>query len=232
MPVTSSPRPLPSPLLRAVRLASNRMTLSGSWRFARFVGAIVAFWLTISIVYLGVKGHGHEVQPVVARAGTWVAWLGGTIVAWWCAGDRAGTDRRDGIEGLAATHGITPATLALGRLLAATLRLTALVVLSCLPVALASMAAAPTVHDGLLRLASLLPLGVFGLGVGLVAGALASGCGWLSPRRGRTLVWMVAVVFLPWALDGVLVPTSSSAASLPGMLGFLADMITRMGTNA
>lgn len=230
MTATTTTRPLPSALSRAVWLAGSRMAASGSWRFARVVGALVAFWLTLSVVYLAVKGHGHEVQPVVARAGTWVAWFGGTIVAWWCAGDRAGTDRSDGVEDMARIHGIAPATLAWGRLLAATVRLTALVALTCLPVALASMAAAPSLHDGLLRLASLVPLAAFSLGVGLVAGALASGCGWLSPRRGRS--WLVAVVFLPWALDGVLVPTRSNVTSLPGVLGFLSDLITRMGTSA
>lgn len=230
MPSATATPPLPSAISRAIRLASTRMALSGAWRFALVVGAFVAFWLTLAVVYLAVKGHGDETRGVVARAGTWIAWLPGTVLAWWCAGDRAGTDRADGIERLASIHGITPSTLAWGRLLAATLRITALVALCCLPVAVASLAAAPSMHDGLLRLASLLPLAAFSVAVGLVAGAIASGCGWLSPHRGRT--WLVAIVFLPWALDGVLVPTRANVASLPGMLGFLADLVTRVGGGA
>lgn len=227
MQPASAPRPLPSPLLRAVRLASARMATSGAWRFSRVVASLVAFWLTLAVVYLAVKGHGHEVQGVVTRAAVWTAWLGGTILAWWCAGDRAGVDRLEGIEHLARSHGIDPNILAWGRVLSSTLRITALVAATSAPVLIASLAAAPTVRDGLMRLVSLLPLGGFALGVGLVAGALACGCGWLSPRRGRA--WLTALIFVPWALDGVLVPTRANVASVPGMLGFLADLVTSAG---
>jgi hypothetical protein len=230
MKTPSAPRPLPSTLLRAVRLAGTRMATSGAWKFSRVIAALVAFWLTLAVVYLAVKGHGNEVQGVVTRAAVWIAWLGGTILAWWCAGDRAGVDRLEGIELLARIHGIDPRTLAWGRVLSATLRITALVGVTSIPVVFASLAAAPTLHDGLMRLASLAPLGGFALGVGLVAGALACGCGWFSPRRGRA--WLTALVFVPWALDGVLVPTRANVASVPGMLGFLADLVTRVGGGA
>jgi hypothetical protein len=206
------------------------MATSGSWRFARAMGAFVAFWLTLAVVYLAAKGNGHEVHSVVTRAAVWVAWLSGSVLAWWCAADRAGIDRKEGIESLARMHGIHPRTLNIARVLTATLRTAALVALSALPVAVASLAAAPTPHDGLLRLLSLLPLGAFSLAVGLVAGALACGCGWLSPRYGRT--WLTVIILLPWTLDGVLIPTRASVGSVPGLLGYLADLVTRAGGGA
>lgn len=226
MPLLASPAPA-STLLRAVQLTSARMTASLSWRLARFIGGGVAVVMTLSVVYLAVAGHGDDVQGAVTRTAVWVAWLGGTLMASWCAADRAGIDRKEGIEALARLHGIGAKELAWSRLLASTLRVSALVAFSSLPVAIAAMAASPSVGVGLSRLLSLLPLGAFALGVGLTAGAVATGCGWLSPRRGRS--WLIAVVIVPWSLDGLLVPTRASVTSLPGLLGWLADLITRVG---
>ncbi|MFW5738819.1 MAG: hypothetical protein ACOC1F_00490 [Myxococcota bacterium] len=224
---TTAARTPPPALIRAVRLASVRMATSGAWKFARVLGALIAFWLTIAVLYLALEGHGDEVHAVIARGATWTAWLGGTVMAWWCAGDRAAVDQTDGIEDMARTYGIAPPTLAWGRVLAATTRVTALVAFSSLPIALASLAGAPTLRDGLFRLVALLPLGAFALGVGLVAGALACACGWLSPHRGRA--WLTAIVLVPWTLDGLLGPSRVQVASIPGALGFLADLITRVG---
>ncbi len=216
-----------TPIVRSIRLASACMALSGPWRAARALSVWLAFCFTSAVVYLAAKGHGHEVHSVVSRAAVWIAWLAGTILAWWAAGDRASVDRKEGIESLARIHGIDATTLAWGRTIAATCRVAALVGLATLPVAVASMASSPSLSDGLLRLLSLLPLGGFCLGVGLTAGALACACGWLSPERGRA--WLLSLVVIPWALDGVLVGARANVASLPGMLGFLADLATRVG---
>jgi hypothetical protein len=212
---------------RALRLSSARLVASGSWRFAKATGFVLSFWLTLAVAYLAAKGLGHEVHAVVARTAVWIAWIGGSAVALWSAGDRAKADHLEGIDLLARTHGIGPRTLALSRLLATALRVAALVLLTCLPVAFASLAASPTVSDALMRLLSLLPLVGFALSVGLVAGPLAGACGWFSPRHGRS--WLIAIVLFPWSLDGLLTASRAQVGSIPGALGYLVDLVTKVG---
>ncbi len=212
---------------RALRLSNARLAASGSWRFAKAAGVFLSFWLTLAVAYLAAKGFGHEVHAVVARSAVWIAWVGGSAVALWSAGDRARADHVEGIALLARTHGIEPRILAASRPMAVVLRVAALVMLTCLPVAVASLAAAPTVSDALMRLVSLLPLAGFALSVGLVAGPLAGACGWLSPRHGRS--WLIAIVLFPWSLDGLLTTSRVQVGSIPGVLGFLADLVTKVG---
>ena len=215
------------PLARAVRLAGWRMATSGPWRFARGVGVLVALFFTLAVVFLGIKGHGDEVLSVTARAVTWTAWIGGSVVAWWCAGDRAAIDRNEGIADLARIHGIDDKQLAMARGVAATLRVTALVFLVGTPVALTSAAASPSLRDGLLRIAAWSALVPFSVGCGVVAGAVACACGAIAPKRGRSL--FAIVVLAPWLLDGLFVGTRGDVGSLPGVLAFLADLVTRIG---
>lgn len=212
---------------RAYALTSARLTSSASFRLARLLGVLVALFFTLAIAYLAAKGRGYEVHGVVGRSAVWIAWLCGSLVALWCAGDRNGIDRTHGIDALARLNGISPPMLQVARVVSSTFRLARLVFLSSLPVAIASLAAAPSVRDGLFRLLSLVFLALFSLCVGLLAGALACICGSLSPRHGRA--WLMALVLVPWTFDGILLKTGANMGSLPGLLGRLADLIVLGG---
>jgi hypothetical protein len=43
---------------------------------------------------------------------------------------------------------------------------------------------------------------------------------------------LTVIILLPWTLDGVLIPTRASVGSVPGLLGYLADLVTRAGGGA
>ena len=40
---------------------------------------------------------------------------------------------------------------------------------------------------------------------------------------------LAALVLIPWALDGVFIPGRARVGSLPGLLGFVADLASQMG---
>ena len=210
-----------------VRLADWRLSGSGAWRAAMFLSIALSIVFTASVLYLGAKGHGSEAAGAVERSAILIAWVAGGVLSWWSATDRAGADRADGVPVLARLHGLRTDWLPAARCIVATVRLSVLVALSILPVAIASMATAPSVHLALWRLAALAPIGLYATAVGLVGGALACACGAASPRHGRSL--FAALVLGPWALEGLLVASSSKLSSLPALLGFLAHVAARTG---
>lgn len=215
---------------RSVQLAGWRLAASGHWRAARALSVLVSAFFTLSVLFLALHGQGARVGNVPARAALVLAWTSGVIVAWWNATDRAAADRSDGILSLARCHGLSLASLPAARAVAASLRLSLLLMFALLPVSLASAFAAPAWPLLLSRLAAMLPLALFAVVAGLVGGALASACSALSPRHGRSL--LTAVVLLPWALDGVVTAGRAGAGSLPGLLSTLASLASRMGSGA
>lgn len=214
--------PRRSMMRKAVRLAAWRLTSSLSWKVARAMAVMVSVGLTLAVVVLGVKGRSDGVQSVVARACVLVAWVTMPLVAAWSAKDREGIDRADGVEELAGMHGIARGDLRVGRGLAATMRLSMLVFAATAPVLLAVVASASSLGAALQSAIAIAPLAGFALGVGVVGGGLATACGGLSPSRGRTL-WL-AVVLVPWMLDGVLTHARAQVGSLPGLLVLMADL--------
>jgi len=208
-------------------LVDARLRASGWWRFARTVGVVLAVLHTAAVIVLATNGLGHQVHSVVTRVAVLTAWFGGAAVAWWNAGNPAAADHAHGIDLLARVHGIRPQTLAFGRLCAPGLRVAALILLMSSPVLGASLASAASLNIAAWRLASVLPLVAFALSVGVVAGPIAATCGWLSPRHGRSLLFAMLVV--PWSLDGMLSGSRACTRSITGMLGFVADLVTKMG---
>ncbi|MCU0694239.1 MAG: hypothetical protein MUF54_22850, partial [Polyangiaceae bacterium] len=188
---------------------------------------VTAAWC-VAAAFLAAHDRATDVHNIVRRAGVVNAWIAGGLIGWWTAGDRAAVDRAEGYEDLARTHGITPAALACARPVASTARVVLLVLLSTVPVVVFASASSSSLRLGLARLLSLLPLALFSAVVGLCTGGLGSVCGVLSPRHGRSL--FAAVVFVPWAMDGMLVPTRGAVASIPGVLGFLASLVSRVGS--
>lgn len=222
-------RPSPSSFRRALRLAEWRLRSAASWRIARAVSIVASCFFATCAVYLGVKGLGAEVAHVTARAAVAIGWIAATIVGLWNASDRASADESDGIAALAACHGAGPRELVAARAMVALVGVAALVFVCSFPPAIASIATAPAWRMALARALSLLPLLAFACGTGLV-GALASVCGAIAPRHGRSL--FTALVLLPWALQTELFPSRAGVGSLPGVLGFLADLVSSVGAGA
>jgi hypothetical protein len=216
-----------SALVRAVQLAGWRLAGSGAWHAAKAAALVLSVFFTASVVYLGLKGHGGQVAGALQRSSLWIGWAAGVMVAWWCATDRASADREEGVAALARLHGLRVEQFPAARGIAATVRLTVLVALALLPVAVATVATAPGVGAAAWRLSALLPLALFSGGVGLVGGGLAAACGAAAPRHGRAL--LASVVLVPWALEGLVVPGSARVGSLPGLLGFLAELAAQLG---
>jgi hypothetical protein len=205
------------------------------WRLWSSGWAKAALWLSVAagvlfalfVLVLAAKGRAHEVVPVARRCALVVAWIAGTLLGAWCASDLPARDEADGVAALGARHGLGAADLGAGRALAATLAVASLVLGASLVPALAVLAVSPSWHALGRRLLALLPLAAFAAGVGVVAGALASACGAVAPRRARSL--LAALIFVPWALEGALWPAHASVGSLPSLLGSLADLVVRVG---
>ncbi len=209
-------------MVAGTRVAGWRLSRSTAWKMARFVALLAAVLFTGAVVVLGAKGHTAGIQGVVARACVVVAWLTMPLVAWWAASDRARIDRDEGMEALARIHGMDERDLAAGRVVAATVRLAVLVWCATAPVLAAVAATAPTMQAALRTVAAMVPLAGFAVGAGLMGGGLASLCGVVAPSRGRSL-W-AAVVLVPWMLDGMVTSARAEVSSIPGLLGFLADL--------
>jgi hypothetical protein len=209
-------------MVAGTRVAGWRLSRSIAWKMARFVALLVAVVFTTAVVVLGAKGHVAGMQGVVGRACVVVAWLATPLVAWWAAGDRARIDRDEGMEALARIHGVDAHDLARGRVVAATVRLAVLVWCATAPVLVAVAATAPTMQAAWRTVEATAPLAGFAIGAGLTGGGLASLCGVIAPSRGRSL-W-AAVVLVPWMLDGMMSSTRAEVSSIPGLLGFLADL--------
>jgi hypothetical protein len=145
-------------------------------------------------------------------------WLAGAPLALAAAADRADADRRDGVEALAAAHGIPGPNLEAARMLAAMGAVAwaigaPLVLLALLTAALAARGAVV-----MARAEVALGAAVFAMASGVALGGLASICGRAARQKGGWL--LVAVVVCPWALAEL---AGHGAWSLPGALDAVLD---------
>ncbi|MBW2525151.1 MAG: hypothetical protein JRI23_13290 [Deltaproteobacteria bacterium] len=189
--------------MRLSRSTGSRLGLLGAL-------GVALFGLSLGAVLVQSDGAA-ALPPLLARTVRWSLWLGVGPLALAIANARPERDRADGVEALAALRGISRAHVEVARVLAAvvqtTLRCAVPIVGLCAALALLFWQAAPL----LLALA----VGFCGvsLAAGLVVGGVASLCGRLGGRRGRTL--LLAAVLLPWLLAGEL---GHPFASMPGLL--------------
>jgi hypothetical protein len=132
---------------------------------------------------------------------------------------QARTDRTDGIDTLAALHGISPRMLGFARGLAATIeiswRMALFTTLLC-----ASLA---TIVPSLALLVQGVGLLLFAAIAGVTLGALGSACAHWGRARGRLLLSLVVLV--PWVAADI---WSQPGWSIPGVLdaglGFFTDV--------
>ncbi len=214
-------------LLRASRLARWRLASSLQCRVARVLAGISAIAFVIAVVILRAKGAAEGLPGLVERSALVAAWIATPFVAMWSARNRADLDRRDGIAELARIRGIDEPLLALGRGITATTYLARLVFLATLPSVVAAAACSPSLRGAVGIAASTIPLAAFSLAVGLAGGALPAACGHVAPHRGRSL--FLAIVFLPWMLDGLIATGRTHAGSVPGVLSMIARLVGATG---
>ncbi len=216
----------PRATIRSARLVSWTLRRSQAWRVASWACALIAtIYMLVAIVAM-LSGHRGELGRLSSGAAVVVAWVAGTCIGWWSASNRAQADRLAGIDVLASAHGIPTSSIFLGRACATTTDLAALVLVFSSPVLLLSVAAATSLRAAIMRLGSVLALGVFAIGVGLVGGGLATLCGKLAPQRGRTL--FAFVVFVPLLIDSMPGQQMSSVA-VTSLLGSLLNAIGTLG---
>jgi hypothetical protein len=208
-----------------VALARARLREATAGRIGRLAAVLVVLCFGIIAVALRVTDGGEaHLEGLVPSAARWIAWLAGAPLCFAAAADRRLSDRRDGIDALAAARGFSSASLESARALAAMMETArALAVplagLSLLVAALSGSARLLLVRAGLLIGAL-----AFALIAGMTLGAVASACGRLGRARGRWL--LVAVVLGPWVLADL---AGHGAWSIPGALDAFLDFALRAG---
>jgi hypothetical protein len=170
------------------------------------------------------EGGEASLTGLTIGAAHWLPWLAGAPLALAAAADRADADRRDGVEALAAAHGVQGAGLEAARMLAAMASIAwaigaPLVLLALFTAALAARGAV-VMHRAEVAVGA----AAFAMASGVALGGLAAICGRAARRQGGWL--LVAIVVCPWALAEL---AGHGAWSLPGALDAVLDF-TMAGT--
>lgn len=201
--------------LLAARLRRVRAARLG--RYAAIGVGVVAAGLALAL--RSTDGPAAAVEGFVVGTCRWSAWIGAGSIALSAANLRAVTDRRDGLEILAFSQGVSPRTLAAARLLATSTEATRSILVPTLIVGVAALASSGSGRVALVRVWLLFFAAIFAASSGLVLGALSTLADRLRPAGGRGL--LVAVVLAPWAaLDLV----GRGVYSVPGALGALLSV--------
>jgi hypothetical protein len=212
----------PAPPQRNPRLAAGRAR--GALALARarlghtatarvgFAAALVTA-LGFGIVAFVLRASGSTSFGILLTAcARSVAWVGGASLALAVAHDRATFDRRDGIDILAAAHGISDTLLESARVVAAMVQI-ALVV--GIPLVLVGLALTPlgSREAALRHLGATGALASFAVVAAVTLGGAAAACGRVGRRRGRLL--FAVIVLVPWALADI---AGHPSWSIPGAL--------------
>lgn len=204
-----------------VALCRRRVSAAGAARLGWVLSVLV---VGIGVALGASMGARADRIDLLAGATRWLLWLSLAPAAWAIAADRALKDKGDGVELLAALHGVARQRLDRARVLAAAMEGT---LRTALPVAI--MAGSVLVMSLQWRVA------VLGGAVTVVAAStgaslctLASACGHLARERGRLL--FSAIVLLPWALsDALPVAPLSIPGALDAALGALCAVVASDG---
>jgi hypothetical protein len=183
----------------------------------------LAVLFAAAVLMLAVRGQARETVGVPARAMLVAGWLLGLPIAMWYSADRSQSEAREGFLDLARLYGLEPDRLALSRALAAAWCTAKLVLIVSVPCSVLSLIAAPSVAGALHRALALLIVPLFAACAGALLSGLAAVCSTISPRHGRSV--FLALLFIPWALQGVLSPARVSAGSISGVLSSLAHLM-------
>ncbi|MFO0614597.1 MAG: hypothetical protein U0414_18575 [Polyangiaceae bacterium] len=194
-------------------------------RVARFGGyAVLGTFAGCAVALRSIDGPTAAIEGYVVLAARASAWLCGGLVALSAANQRAWTDRRDGVEILAAMRGVRGRALEVARFASVALEIARSTLVAPWGVGLLAVALAGSASSALSRALVLLSVTLFALVEGAVVGAVAYALDRLRPAGARGL--LVAVVVLPWALlDLIGAPGLSVPGFMSGVLGVALRVI-------
>src|SRR5262249_28338070 len=144
------------------------------------LGILAAFVtaLGFALVALVLRASGStSLLTLVSSGARAVAWVGGAPIALAVAHDRATADRRDGIDVLAAVHGVAPPLLATARAAAAVTEVLMAIMLPAVALALVLVPAAGSRAAMIAHAAASGAVAVFAVGAAVTVGGVASICG-------------------------------------------------------
>ncbi|RLB62441.1 MAG: hypothetical protein DRI90_09070 [Deltaproteobacteria bacterium] len=199
-------------------LCRYRLSTRFGARLSWLVGigaALLVFGVTV------VGGEAMANRELLIGSMRWIAWLAATPVALAAAAAPAERDRREGVDVLAAIHGVSAVRLELARGLAAMVAIGLRIGLPSLLLCLLMATVGPAWRHLLL-----VPgVALFAAWGGVLIGGIAAASGHFGGARGRSL--LAAVVLLPWLLSELWVtPGLSIPGGMDMMLTFLVDMST------
>ncbi|WP_437602346.1 hypothetical protein WMF28_12040 [Sorangium sp. So ce590] len=209
-------------LRAAVALGCARLRGARGGQLGLAMAALISLGYGVAALVLRLDDGTTALEGLLGSAARGLAWAAAGPIALAAAHDRPASDRRDGIEALAAARGISRAPLHGARSLAAMLEIARVV---ALPLAMLSTLAALLSGSALLALHHLAfgaALALFGVVSGVTLGGLASASGRIAGARGRAL--FLALILVPWALADL---AGDSRWSIPGALGAFLSFAAR-----
>lgn len=197
------------------RMGRARLTRTGFGRAARFGSIALATFAVVWLIALRVADGAYApALGVPVRVARYAFWLGAVPWALAAANERTLADRRDGIEALALSRGLTLASLAWARALCSVTGSARAILIPSLLAGVASAAIAPTVRVLVERALVLVSVATYGIASGVVLGALGALCDMVAPKRGRSV--FIALAILSWAASDL---ANDPRLSLTGLLG-------------
>ncbi|WP_437281471.1 hypothetical protein WME90_13195 [Sorangium sp. So ce375] len=209
-------------LRAAVSLGCARLRAARGGRLGIAMAALISLGYGVMALVLQLDDGTISLEGLLGSAARGLAWAAAGPIALAAAHDRPASDRRDGIEALAAARGISRASLHGARSLAAMMEIARVVALP-----LAALSALAALLSGSLLLASQhlaygAALALFGVVSGVTLGGLAAASGRVAGARGRAL--FLALTLVPWALADL---AGDSRWSIPGALGAFLSFAAR-----
>ena len=229
-PARGAPGPRRADVLRgrargAVALARARLRAAPLGRAGRVFGAFVGIGFAAAAIYLRASdGPDASLAGLVVGAARWMGWVAGAPLACAAAQDRRAIDRRDGIDALAASRGLSAAGRESARAVAAMLEVAIAIGAPLVLLALLTASLAGSGHVALHRAGLAIGAAVFAVIAGVTLGGIGAACGRLGRARGRWL--LLAVIVGPWLFADL---AGRPSWSIPGALGAVIASSLRVG---
>jgi hypothetical protein len=218
---------VPRPVKIAARDLDRRALLSATWlmraRLRRLTSAKIGRWgawffllafAAGAIALRAMDGRAAGIEGLVVATAHTTAWLCAGFVALAATNQRTLTDRRDGIEVLAAMRGASTRTLGWARFLATAFEAARVIAIPSIAVGILTTSLSGTAGVALTRATVLLPIAIYAVVTGAVLAFLSVLSDALRPAGGRS--FFMGIIILPWALFDLL---GHPAISVPGLLG-------------
>lgn len=227
--MTSPPAPPREVLARrrgraAVALARARLRGTTAARFAAVASIIVTAGLAAAALVLRQSDGGEaSLEGLLGTAARTLTWLVAAPLALAAAQDRRALDRREGLDALAAARGLSAASLASARVVAAMIEIARALGVPLGGLALLLIALSGSARLALARLGLGLGVLVFALVTAVTLGGLGAAAGRIGRDRGRWLLF--ALIVGPWILADL---AGQGAWSIPGALDAALDFVLHL----